>query len=72
MYDTQNHWVLGFRLALSKGPNRVPPPHRRTVWDPVSETLCSQMFSVYRTTDKIYEPSNSENNINSREIYYTV
>jgi hypothetical protein len=36
--------TLRIRLALSKGPNRVPLPHDGT--DPVSEALCSVVFRI--------------------------
>jgi hypothetical protein len=46
VYDTRNNRVLGLRLALSKGPNRVPPRHRRMETDPVSETFSQKFFSI--------------------------
>jgi hypothetical protein len=46
VYNTQNYWVFGLRLALSKGPNRVDVSLQlRTETDPVSETSCFSFSS---------------------------
>jgi hypothetical protein len=53
--------IIGLRLAVSKGPNRVgsPSPHLKTETGPVSEALSFSFFQ-FLTMSKVDKPGDYE------------